>query len=185
MSGDRYLISDQNGLYFITFTVIDWGDVFTRKEYKIVITDSMNYCIHKKGLIVYSWVIMSNHIHVIWQAKEGFRLSDIVRDFKKFTAKRILKMIENETESRKIWLLRKFEYAGTRLKRISRYKFWKDDNHAILLEPNNIKMIDQKLDYIHNNPVRAMIVEQPEDYIFSSAKDYSDETGFVNVILLH
>lgn len=185
MSGDRYLISDQNGLYFMTFTVIDWVDVFTRKEYKLVITDSMNYCIDKKGLIVYSWVIMSNHVHVIWQAREGFRMSDIVRDFKKFTAKSILKLIENETESRKVWLLRKFEYAGKRLKRISKYKFWKDDNHAVLLEPNQTKIMDQKLDYIHNNPVRAMIVEHPEEYIFSSAKDYSGEEGLVRIDFLH
>jgi REP element-mobilizing transposase RayT len=185
MSGDRYLISDQNGLYFMTFMVIDWVDVFTRKEYKIIITDSMNYCIDKKGLIVYSWVIMSSHLHVIWQAKEGFRLSDIVRDFKKFAAKKIINMIENEPESRKVWLLRKFEFAGKRLNRISKYKFWKDDNHAILLEPNQIKIMDQKLNYIHDNPVRAMIVENPEDYIFSSARDYSGETGFVKVVLLH
>jgi len=89
MSGDRYLISDQNGMYFMTFTVIDWVDVFTREEYKIIITDSMNYCIDKKGLIVYSWIIMSSHVHVIWQAKEGFRMSDMVRDFKKFTAIRL------------------------------------------------------------------------------------------------
>jgi REP element-mobilizing transposase RayT len=145
MSGDRYIISDQNGLYFLTFTVLDWVDVFTRKDYKIILTESMNYCVEEKGLIVYAWVIMSNHIHVIWQAKEGFSLSDIIRDFKKFTAKRIINMIETETESRKVWMLKKFEYAGTRLNRISKYKFWKDDNHAILLEPNQVKMIDQKI----------------------------------------
>lgn len=185
MSGDRYIISDQNGLYFLTFTIIDWVDVFTRKEYKIVLTDSMNYCIKEKGLTVYGWVIMSNHMHVIWQAKEGFMLSDIIRDFKKYTAKKILEMIEQEAESRKVWLLNKFKYAGSRLKRISKYKFWKDGNHAILLEPNQVNIIEQKLDYIHNNPVRAMIVENQEDYIFSSARDYCGEDGLVEIELLH
>jgi len=184
MSGDSYSISNQNGLYFLTFTVIDWVDVFTRKEYKIAITDSMNYCVEEKGLIIYAWVIMSNHVHVIWQAEDGFRLSDIIRDFKKFTAKKILHLMETEPESRKVWLLRKFKYAGQRIKRVSKYKFWKDGNHAILLEPNQPKMIDQKLDYIHQNPVRALIVENPEDYIFSSAKDYSGEKGYVKVELL-
>jgi len=185
MSGDQYIISGQNGLYFLTFTVIDWVDVFTRKEYKLVLTESMNYCISEKGLIVYAWVIMSNHVHVLWQAREGFRLSDIVRDFKKFTAKKIIELIENEPESRKVWLLRKFEFAGSRLKRIKKYKFWKDDNHAILLEPDQVDIIDQKLNYIHNNPVRAMIVENQEDYIFSSAKDYCGEKGLVRIELLH
>jgi len=185
MSGDNYTISDQNGLYFMTFTVIDWVDVFTRKEFKRVLTDSMNYCVEEKGLIIYAWVIMSNHVHVVWQAKEGFKLSGIIRDFKKFTAKKILAMIETEPESRKVWLLKKFEYAGKRLKRISKYKFWKDDNHAILLEPNNVKMIDQKLNYIHDNPVRALIVDNQEDYIFSSARDYCGEKGCVKIDFLH
>lgn len=146
MSGDRYLIKDQNAIYFLTFTVIDWVDVFTRKEYKLILVDSMNYCIKEKGLTVFGWVIMSNHIHVIWQAKEGYQLSAIIRDFKKFTAKRIIYEIETGLESRKVWLLRKFEFAEKRLKRISKYKFWKDDNHAIYLDPSNPEMMDQKLD---------------------------------------
>ncbi len=65
MSGDRYKITDQNAIYFLTFTVIDWVDVFTKKDYKQELVDSMNYCIKEKGLIVYSWVIMSNHMHAI------------------------------------------------------------------------------------------------------------------------
>lgn len=185
MSGDNYSIIDQNGLYFLTFTVIDWVDVFTRKEYRLIVTESMNYCIKEKELIVLSWVIMSNHIHVIWMAKEGYRLSDIIRDFKKFTAKRILEAIQTDSESRKIWLLKKFEYAGLRLKRNSKYKFWKDDNHAILLEPGDVQMIDQKLDYIHNNPVKALLVENPEDYLFSSDKDYCGKKGLVDIELMH
>ena len=106
MSGDRYNIRDQNAKHFLTFTIIDWVDVFTRKEYKLEIVDSMNYCILNKGLIVYGWVIMSNHMHCILQAKEGYKLSDIIRDFKKFTAKRIINMIEQGRESRKVWLLK-------------------------------------------------------------------------------
>ena len=169
----------------MTFTVIDWVDVFTKKEYKLELVDSMNYCVRKKGLIIFSWVIMSNHMHVIWQAREGYLLSEILRDFKKFTAKKILSMIEDENESRKVWLLRKFEFAGKKLKRISKYKFWKDDNHAIFLDPFQTEMIDQKVDYIHNNPVAAMLVEEPQHYLFSSAKDYYGEKGMVEIELLH
>lgn len=185
MSGDRYPITDQNAMYFLTFTVIDWVDVFTRKEYKFELVDSMNYCVKKKGLTIFAWVIMSNHMHVIWQAREGHNLSDILRDFKKFTAKKIISMIEDGNESRKVWLLEKFEFAGKRLKRISKYKFWKDDNHAIQLDPLNPEMIDQKLDYIHDNPVKAMLVEEPHHYIFSSAKDYYGKKGLVKIELLH
>jgi putative transposase len=181
MSGDRYFISDQQAIYFVTFTVVGWIDVFTRKEYKIEIVDSLNYCIENKGLKVYAWCLMSNHIHLIVQAKEGHRISDIIRDFKKFTAKRILQLIETEPETRRDWMLNQFEYAGRKLKRISKYKFWKDDNHAIELESH---MMNNRLDYIHQNPVESMIVEEPEHYLFSSAIDYSGLKGLVRVELL-
>lgn len=94
MSADNYFITDQNAIYFLTFTVIDWIDVFTRKEYKVVIADSLNYCIENKGLEVYAWCLMSNHLHLVCRAKENFKISDIIRDFKKFTSKGILRMIE-------------------------------------------------------------------------------------------
>ncbi len=181
MSGDRYIISDQNAIYFLTFTVIGWIDVFTRKEYKIEVVNSLNYCIQNKGLRVFAWCIMSNHIHLIASAKDGYKLSEIIRDFKKFTAKQIIKMIETEPESRKEWMLNQFKYAGRNLKRIKKYKFWKDDNHAIQLESH---MMQGRLDYIHRNPVQAMMVEEPEHYLFSSARDYSGMKGMVEVELI-
>ncbi len=184
MSGDRYIISEQNAMHFLTFTVIDWVDVFSSKEYKLAIVDSMNYCVKEKGLIVYGWVIMSNHIHAIWEAREGYQLSDIIRDFKKFTAKNIIRMIIEGPESRKVWLLKKFEFAGGRLNRISKYKFWKDSNHAICLDDSDTEMIEQKLEYLHNNPVEAMLVNDAKDYIFSSAGDYAGDKGLVNVMLI-
>ena len=184
MSGDKYIIRDQNAIHFLTFTVTDGVDVFAKKDYKMELVDSMNYCIAEKGLVVYGWVIMSNHMHVIWKAKEGHELSGIIRDYKKFTAKRIIKIIEEGPESRKVWMLKKFEFAAKRVKSNTRYKFWKNSNHAIYLGEFDTKMMEQKLEYIHNNPVKAMIVHQPEDYIFSSATDYTGGTGLVKVTLI-
>ena len=166
MSGDRYIISDQNAMYFLTFTIVGWIDVFTRKEYKLEIVDSLNYCISEKGLKVYAWCIMSNHVHLIANARKGYRLSDIIRDFKKYTAKSILKKIELEPESRREWMLNQFQFAGRKLNRIKKYKFWKDDNHAIELDS---LMMEERLTYLHNNPVETMIVEEAEHYVFSSA----------------
>ncbi|HOY39084.1 MAG: transposase [Bacteroidales bacterium] len=185
MSGDKYIIRNQNAVHFLTFTVIDWVDVFTRKEYKLELVDAMNYCIKEKGLIVYAWVIMSNHIHCLWQASEGYNLSGIIRDYKKFTAKKIIKLIEEYPESRKVWMLKKFAFAGKRLNRITKYKFWKDDNHAIEIDSFDTEVLLQKLDYIHNNPVKSMIVLEPQDYVFSSAKDYCNEKGLVDIIVVH
>ena len=128
---------------------------------------------------------MSNHIHCLCRASKGYSLSDIIRDYKKFTAKKIIKLIEVGAESRKEWMLKKFEYAGQRLNRISNYKFWKDDNHAIEISDLETKLIEQKLDYIHNNPMNSMIVFEPQEYVFSSAKDYCNEKGLVNIVRMH
>ena len=179
MSADNYVITDQNATYFLTFTVIDWIDVFTRKEYKIVITESLNYCIENKGLEVYAWCLMSNHLHLVCRAKEGFKISEVIRDFKKFTAKQILRKIEIEPESRKDWMLYRFEYAGKFDNRIKKYKLWQEPNHAVLLDTN--EMIDQRINYTHENPVEALIVFNAEDYLFSSAHDFAGEKGYVNI----
>lgn len=181
MSGDRYVIKNQNALHFVTFTVVAWIDVFTRNAYKKEIVDSLNYCIDKKGLEVYAWCLMSNHLHLIISAKEGFRISDIIRDFKKFTAKRILEMIEEQPESRKDWMLNLFKFAAKNLRKFKNYKFWKEDNHPIELTSN---MIDGRLKYIHQNPVKALIVEEPEHYIYSSARDYAGIKGLVDIEFL-
>jgi putative transposase len=179
MPADNYSINDQNAIYFLTFTVIDWIDVFTRKEYKLTITDSLNYCVENKGLTIYAWCLMSNHLHLVCRAKENFKISEVIRDFKKFTSKSILKLIQEIPESRRDWLLYRFEFAGKFDNRIKKYKFWQETNHAVLLDTN--EMIDQRINYIHQNPVRALIVAHPHEYLFSSALDYAGEKGYVDV----
>ena len=99
--GYAYKIADGGAVYFITCTVTKWVDIFTRKTYCDIVIDSLNFCIEKKGLIVYGYVIMSNHVHLLVQAKNE-DLSDILRDFKKFTSQTIIRTIEeNKQESRK------------------------------------------------------------------------------------
>lgn len=93
-------------MYFITFAVVEWVDVFTRKEYPNLVVESLQYCQKEKGLIIYTWCLLSNHLHLIISDQEGFTLSDILRDFKKFTSSSILKAIENNAqESRRNWML--------------------------------------------------------------------------------
>jgi putative transposase len=181
MPADNYFIEDQNAAYFLTFTVTDWVDVFTRKEYKIEIVNSLNYCIANKGLTVFAWCLMSNHMHLVCRAEEGFRISDIIRDFKKFTSKSIVKLIQEIPESRREWLLYRFEFAGKFDNRIKNYKFWQETNHAVLLD--TAERIDQRINYIHENPVRVLIVAHQHEYLFSSAVDYSGEQGLVEVQL--
>lgn len=179
MSGDRYYITDQQAVYFLTFTVVDWVDVFTRPDYKYIITVALNYCNKEKGLECFAWVLMSNHLHLIVRAQPPFRLSDVMRDFKKFTSKKLVTAIDEGTESRKEWLLHKFKHAAQSTGRAENYKLWQDSNHPVILE--NTEMYQQRLNYIHMNPVKQMIVARPEDYLFSSAGDYAGIKGLVNV----
>ena len=179
---DKYLTTNPEGIYYVTLTVVDWVDVFTRPVYKEILIDSLKYCQIEKGLIIYAWCLMSNHIHMIISAKQDNNVSDILRDFKKFTSKRIVKTIKKELESRKDWMLYRFEFAGKFLKRIKNYKFWQDGNHAKQCVTNSF--IEEKLSYIHNNPVRAMIVSRPEDYLLSSAINYTGKTGLIDVCFI-
>jgi putative transposase len=183
MSGDRYLISDKNAPHYVTFTIAEWVDVFTRLIYKKIITDNLTYCIENKGLEVWAWCLMSNHLHAVLRAKEGYNLSGIIRDYKKYTSKAIVKAIKTEPESRREWMLHRFEWAGKADKRITNYKLWQESNHAIQFDPLQPTLTKQKIDYIHNNPVRAGIVDSPEDYLYSSARDYYGKSGLIKVNL--
>jgi putative transposase len=176
---EAYRISDQHAPYFITLTIIDWVDIFTRKEYKDIVVDSLNYCIENKGLCVYEYVIMSNHIHAIVSSSQPNALSDTIRDLKKFTSKRILDSIQIINESRKVWLLNKFSFAGRRNLNNTNYQVWVQDYHAVELRDKD--MWEQRTEYIHQNPVRAGIVERAEDYLYSSAGKYFNKSNLVKL----
>jgi REP element-mobilizing transposase RayT len=107
---EGYIIRNQSLPHFLTATVVDWIDVFTRKVYRDEVIKCFDYCIKNKGMILFSYVIMSNHIHMIVQSNDG-KLSDLIRDFKKFTAKTILDKIQSEPESRREWMLDSFKLA--------------------------------------------------------------------------
>jgi putative transposase len=166
-------------VYFLTLTIVDWVDIFTRPVYKHLIVDSLNYCIAQKGLKVYCWCLMSNHLHLIAGAENEESLSDILRDFKKFTSKAIIDAIKVVPESRRDWMLNIFWYAGKNNKKIKNYKVWQDGNDA--KEIHMTEFLEEKMEYIHNNPVIAEIVFNPEEYLYSSAKDYAGEKGLVDI----
>jgi len=176
-----YHISDQCAPHFMTFQVVDWVDIFSRKAYRDVIIESMKFCRNEKSLEIYAYVIMTNHIHVIWRAKYG-NLSDIVRDFKKFTGRSIIEEIQKGTESRRDWLLKRFEFAARRNVRNSLHQFWTHENHTVELFSSEFS--EQKFNYIHMNPVRAGWVENPEDYIYSSARNYAGLWNLMEIDLI-
>ncbi|MDG2431319.1 transposase [Flavobacterium sp.] len=175
---EGYVIRNQTKAHFITATVVDWIDVFSRKSYRDIAIDCLNFCVKNKGMIVYGYVIMSNHIHLVIQSNDC-SLSDLLRDFKKFTAKTILEQIQTEPESRREWMLERFKLAPQSHSRNKNYQFWQYGNHAE--EIYTAKFMWSKLDYIHMNPVRAGIVESASDYIYSSASNYVYDSGLVQI----
>lgn len=178
---DKYKIREIDKAYFVTLTVTSWIDIFTHKNHKVLLINSLKYCQENKGLNIFGWCLMSSHLHMI-VSTEGNLLSDILRDFKKFTSKAIINQINEDPESRREWLLEQFKKAGAPLQRITNFKFWQDENHAKEIYGNNF--LWEKLDYIHNNPVEEMIVSKPEDYLFSSARNYAELESVLDVILI-
>ena len=130
---------------------------------------------------IHAYVIMTNHIHTIWTAKEN-NLSDVVRDFKTHTSKSLVKVINEIPESRRDWLLYMFQFYARQTLANKQFKLWTNTNH-----PEEIfsqEFLDQKMNYIHENPVRAGIVNQAEDYLYSSAANYAGKKGVFEIDLL-
>lgn len=177
----KYKFHKPESAYFISFATVGWVDIFSRERYCGIILDSITYCRNQKGLEVFAYCIMPNHIHMVIRAKEG-NPSDILRDLKGFTSKQILKAIkEHERESRKEWLLNLFSKAGANNSNVKKYQLWQQNNKPI--EVFSSKVIQQKIDYIHKNPVKAGYVLNPIDWKYSSARNYAGDHTIIKIDL--
>ncbi len=156
----------EDGLYYVTFAVAGWLDVFTRRIYQEIFTDSIKFCQKNKGLNIYCFCLMPNHVHFIADSYDG-SLINTLRSFKSHTAKALIAAIsENPQESRKELFLHQFNYFGKKSKN-NENQFWRHDSHPFYLYSN--AMIEQKINYIHNNPVEAGFVNEPHEWRLSSA----------------
>jgi REP element-mobilizing transposase RayT len=174
---DRFKIYNQQGVYFLTFQVVGWVDIFSRKLYRDIIIDSFIYCKKYKNLKIHAYVIMSNHVHCVLSTDDN--LSNIVRDFKRHTSTKILKEFKGYFESRRAWMDIVFNYHGKYNSRNNKYQFWTHENHAVELTSN--RMIDNVINYIHKNPVKAGVVENEIDYIYSSARSFTEMDCLIKV----
>ncbi len=170
----NYKIYDQTDLHYLTYATVGWVDVLTRPDYKDIIVESLRHCQREKGLELFAWCIMTNHVHLIARAKAGYQLQEILRDHKKFTSKALLKAVEgNPQESRREWLMDHFKRAD------GGNQVWQHDLHPIWLRRADI--IQQKLRYIHRNPVEEGLVEEPHHYLYSSARDEAGLPGMLKL----
>ena len=178
----KYKFHDQDQLYFVTFAVVNWIDLFIRNEYRDIMIESWKHCQAKKGLEIYGWCIMSSHIHMII-GTHGDKLENIMRDMKKHTSLALKAAIEQHpAESRREWMLWMMKRAGRKNSQNVGFQLWQQDNHPI--ELFDLKILHQKLDYTHYNPVMAGMVANPEDYLYSSARDYYGLPGLIDIMLV-
>jgi putative transposase len=158
-------------LFFVTLTVTNWIDVFTRRLYNDFIIENLAHCQQTKNLNIYAYVIMTNHIHMVANVADG-ELGNVLRDFKSFTSKKLVPLIANNLqESRRDWMLKSFEFAGKYNPQNENHQFWQNGNHPVLLYSPAV--IQQKIDYIHDNPVRAGFVGSAHEFWYSSANPES------------
>ena len=181
--GFKYKIHDQKDFYHVTFTIVNWVDVFIRDTYRKIFVDSVKYCQREKGLLVGAWVIMTSHTHMII-GTNGNNIQHIIRDLKSYTSRHIRKELEQATyESRKEWMLQMFYKAGRAKSNNKDFQFWIQNNHPIQL--SSTEMMKQRIEYIHNNPVEAGFVNEAQDWKWSSAYDYCGGTqGLIELVML-
>lgn len=175
----NYKFYNKSGLYFVSFATVNWIDVFTRQVYYDVLADSVTYCRKHKGMELYCYCFMPSHVHFIFRSSKG-EPSELLRDFKRHTSKKVIEAIKtNVQESRKEWLLWMFERAGKKNATTSTYQFWQHHNKPIELWSE--KVIKQKIDYIHNNPVASGFVTNAVDYKYSSARNYLEDNNVLEI----
>ena len=147
---------------FFTATNLEWKKLLKPDKYKDIVIDSMRFLVKEKRIILYAFVIMDNHLHLIWQMQAGMQPAAVQRDFLKYTAQKIKKDLQKNHPK----VLNLFKVKAKDRK----YQFW--ERNALSIELSTAKVLQQKMNYIHHNPVKAGICALPEQYRYSSASLY-------------
>jgi REP element-mobilizing transposase RayT len=173
----RYKVTENNGIYFVTSTVVEWIPVFTSKIYFEIIIDSLKFCRTNKGLKLYAFVIVDNHFHLI---VSGERLAEIMRSLKGFTSRQIIEQLKRDNKK---WLLNQLAYYKKRHKTESTFQVWQEGFHPELILSE--EMLVQKIEYIHFNPVKRGYVNLPEQWRYSSARNFIlEDQSIIEIDLL-
>ena len=171
----HFRVYDPAHAHFITSTITHWIPVFSRQDYFAVLVDSVTYCVENKGLVVYGFVIMPHHFHMVSSQRDGM-LSETIRDLKKHTSKQIARKLEED--ARKLWLTAFRRAAGAE----GGFRVWEESFHPE--QVHSRAFFEQKLTYMHNNPVRAGYVDDPCAWKYSSAGFYyRDEPSCVPILV--
>ena len=158
----RYRITSDSGYYFVTSTIIDWVPLIISDAIPMIIVKSFKFCQENKGLQLFGFVIMPNHFHVIINMEKPEEIPSVMRDLKRHTSQEISKYLKNHSQRKLFWIDR---FYGGKVNNV-----WQEGYHPEMIRSD--KWFLQKLDYIHNNPVKAGFVERPEYWKYSSARNY-------------
>ena len=173
MTRSRYHFFETDYPYFLTCTIVGWLPVFTRPEAVEIIYDSLRYSQRQRGLNLLGYVILENHLHLIASAPD---LSDVIQRFKSFTARQSVELLESRGEQS---LLRQLQMHKLRYKPESQHQVWEEGSHPQQIQTD--EMMWQKLEYIHNNPVRRGYVDDPVHWRYSSARDHAGQEGLIPI----
>ena len=173
MGRSRYVIIAPDQPHFLTCTVVEWLPVFTRPEAVKILLDSWSYLREHQQFRLYGYVILENHLHLVAQAP---RLDKCMASFKSFTAVKLIALL---TQHRADTILKRLHFAKRAHKVDREHQFWQEGVHAEWVFSEAI--MREKLEYVHNNPVKRGYVEQPEHWRYSSARNYLGEQGLIEI----
>ena len=168
MTNSYRVFTDKHYAYFVTWTVVEWLPLFAEPAYRQIVLDALRYLRTHKQTQLNAFVIMSTHIHAILWPADGVNLSDVTRDFKRFTSREISKEAER-LGTKEFILAFKSARNENRAQDVSTYQVWQEGSHPEAIFTK--KFARQKMDYIHLNPVRAGIVKTAEEWLYSSARE--------------
>ena len=178
----KYKFHNPEGIYFISFATVYWLDVFVREQYFAAFIESLGYCRRNKGLELFAFCILPSHVHLIFRDKNNDP-SKLLKEIKTFTSKNLQALIiDKPQESRMEWLIWMMEKAGSKNSNVKYRQLWQQNNKPIELWSNEV--IQQKIDYIHNNPVESGFVSEPNHWKYSSANNFSSGLGVMEIDVL-
>ena len=160
----RYTIREKDQAHFVTATIVEWLPVFTTAGCCNILVESLLHCRQHKALRIHAWVILDNHFHAILSGPD---LADTLRDLKRFTARSLLSQLQIEKRE---WLLNQLAFYRAKHKSDSDHQVWQEGSHPQAISTDAV--MEQKLDYLHHNPVRRGFVAAPEHWSYSSAHEW-------------
>jgi REP element-mobilizing transposase RayT len=176
MGRNRYKIYNKQGVHFLTSTIINWIPIFTRPTTVNIILDSFRYLQQHHQLKLYGYVILENHMHWVAQSED---LPKDIKRFKSYTAKMIIQHLQEQRQKR---LLKQLAFYKKQHKKDCQHQFWEEGSHPV--EIQGTEMMQQRLDYIHLNPVKRGYVDNASQWRYSSARNYEGEKGLIEIVTL-